>query len=78
MGGETMQVIFESGRLLSLVQRQLVAHQLPNVFRVIAQSRLLLQAAALRIRMDEEAREIDRLQKRGSERLADRIEASIQ
>jgi len=42
------------------------------------QSRLLLQAAALRIRMDEEAREIDRLQKRGSERLADLLESASQ
>jgi hypothetical protein len=42
------------------------------------QSRLLLQGAALRIRMDEEAREIDRLQRRGSERLPDLLEAASQ
>ncbi|MFI5166628.1 MAG: hypothetical protein ACHQQS_08420 [Thermoanaerobaculales bacterium] len=42
------------------------------------QSRLLLRAAALRIRMDEEAHEIDRLQKRGSDRLPDLLEAAAQ
>jgi len=40
--------------------------------------RLWLQAAALRLRMDEEAREIDRLQKRGSERLAEILERGSQ
>jgi hypothetical protein len=36
--------------------------------------RLWVYGAALRVRMDEEAREIDRLQKRGSERLAEVLE----
>ncbi len=36
--------------------------------------RLFLSGAALRVRMDEEAREIDRLQKRGSERLQEVLE----
>ncbi len=43
--------------------------------------RLFLHSAALRVRLDEEAREIDRLQRRGSERLADLLEratASLQ
>jgi len=40
--------------------------------------RLWVHAAALRVRMDEEAREIDRLQKRGSERLAEVLERSSQ
>jgi len=42
---------------------------------------LLLQGAALRVRMDEEAKEIDRLQRRGSEKLAEVLEratASLQ
>lgn len=42
---------------------------------------LLLQAAALRVRMDEEAKEIDRLQRRGSDKLAEVLEratASLQ
>ena len=38
--------------------------------------RLFLNGAALRVRMDEEAREIDRLQKRGSERLVEVLERS--
>ena len=33
-----------------------------------------MQATALRVRLDEEAREIDRLRKRGSERLAELLE----
>jgi hypothetical protein len=41
-------------------------------------ARLLVQAAALRTRMDEEAREIDRLQKQGSEHLADLLEHASQ
>ncbi|MBZ5587870.1 MAG: hypothetical protein LAO05_04850 [Acidobacteriia bacterium] len=41
-------------------------------------ARLLVQAAALRIRMDDEAREIDRLQKRGSEHLAETLERASQ
>ncbi len=41
-------------------------------------ARLLVQAAALRIRMDDEAREIDRLQKRGSEHLAEALERASQ
>jgi len=36
--------------------------------------RLFVNGAALRVRMDEEAREIDRLQKRGSERLMEVLE----
>ncbi|MEW6337876.1 MAG: hypothetical protein AB1625_10820 [Acidobacteriota bacterium] len=40
--------------------------------------RLLLDAAALRVRMDEEAREIDRLQRRGSDRLGDVLERATQ
>jgi hypothetical protein len=36
--------------------------------------RLFLNGAALRVRMDEEAREIDRLQKRGSDRLLEVLE----
>lgn len=40
--------------------------------------RLFLQAAALRVRMDEEAREIDRLQRRESEHLVDQIERATQ
>jgi hypothetical protein len=36
--------------------------------------RLFLDGAALRVRMDEEAREIDRLQKRGSDRLQEVLE----
>jgi hypothetical protein len=40
--------------------------------------RLLLDAAALRVRMDEEAREIDRLQRRGSDRLGDLLERATQ
>ncbi|HPC82800.1 MAG TPA: hypothetical protein P5234_05655 [Thermoanaerobaculaceae bacterium] len=40
--------------------------------------RLLVLAAALRIRMDEEAREIDRLQRLGSEHLADLLERATQ
>ena len=40
--------------------------------------RLWVHGAALRVRMDEEAREIDRLQKRGSERLAEVLERSGQ
>jgi hypothetical protein len=40
--------------------------------------RLLLHAAALRVRLDEEAREIDRLQRRGSERLGDLLERATQ
>ncbi|HUK14586.1 MAG TPA: hypothetical protein VLW17_14910 [Thermoanaerobaculaceae bacterium] len=42
------------------------------------QGRLLLQAAALRIRMDEEAREIDRLHRSGSEHLPEILEAAAQ
>ena len=38
----------------------------------------LLQAAALRIRLDEEAREIDRLQKRGSEHFPEALERASQ
>jgi hypothetical protein len=41
-------------------------------------ARLLLQAAALRIRLDEEAREIDRLQKRASEQLPETLERASQ
>jgi len=41
-------------------------------------ARLLVQATALRIRMDDEAREIDRLQRRGSEHLADTLERASQ
>jgi hypothetical protein len=41
-------------------------------------ARLLVQAAALRIRMDDEAREIDRLQRRGSEHLAETLEHASQ
>ncbi len=41
-------------------------------------ARLLVQAAALRIRMDDEAREIDRLHRRGSEHLADTLERGSQ
>jgi hypothetical protein len=41
-------------------------------------ARQLLQAAALRIRLDEEAREIDRLQKRGSEHLPETLERASQ
>lgn len=40
--------------------------------------RLLAQAAALRIRLEEEAREIERLQKLGSEHLADLLESVTQ
>ena len=40
--------------------------------------RLWVHGAALRVRLDEEAREIDRLQKRGSERLAEVLERSSQ
>jgi hypothetical protein len=36
--------------------------------------RLFVNGAALRVRMDEEAREIDRLQKRGSEKLLESLE----
>lgn len=41
-------------------------------------SRLLAQSAALRVRLDEEAREIERLQKLGSEHLADLLERVTQ
>ena len=41
-------------------------------------ARLLVHAAALRIRMDEEAREIDRLQRRGSEHLGETLERASQ
>jgi hypothetical protein len=41
-------------------------------------ARLLVQAAALRIRMDDEAREIDRLERRGSEHLAETVERASQ
>ena len=41
-------------------------------------ARLLVQAAALRVRMDEEAGEIDRLHKQGSEHLADLLERASQ
>ena len=41
-------------------------------------ARLLVQAAALRIRMDDEAREIDRLHRRGSEHLAETLERASQ
>jgi len=41
-------------------------------------ARLLVQAAALRIRMDDEAREIDRLEKRGSEHLSETLERASQ
>jgi hypothetical protein len=40
--------------------------------------RLWVNGAALRVRMDEEAREIERLQKRGSERLAEVLERGSQ
>ncbi|MGE5236692.1 MAG: hypothetical protein ACM3O7_10110 [Acidobacteriota bacterium] len=40
--------------------------------------RLLFHAAALRVRLDEEAREIDRLQRRGSDRLPDLLERATQ
>jgi hypothetical protein len=40
--------------------------------------RLWVNGAALRVRMDEEAREIERLQKRGSERLAEMLERGSQ
>jgi hypothetical protein len=40
--------------------------------------RLWMHAAALRVRMDEEAREIDRLQKRGSDRLAEVLDRGSQ
>jgi hypothetical protein len=39
---------------------------------------LLLQAAALRIRLDDEAREIDRLEKRGSEHFPEALERAAQ
>lgn len=39
---------------------------------------LFLQAAALRVRLDEEAKEIDRLQRRGSDRLAEVLERATQ
>ena len=58
--------------------RQMVDGQVPAGSLNGEQSRLLLQAAALRIRMDEEAREIDRLQKRGSDRLPDLLESASQ
>ncbi len=46
---------------------------------LVAQRQLLLfQAAALRVRMDEEAKEIDRLQRRGSEKLAEVLERATQ
>ena len=38
----------------------------------------LLQAAALRIRLDDEAREIDRLQKRGSDHFPEALERASQ
>ncbi|HVN30441.1 MAG TPA: hypothetical protein VMT45_00495 [Thermoanaerobaculaceae bacterium] len=41
-------------------------------------ARHLLQAAALRIRLDDEAREIDRLQKRSSEHLSETLERASQ
>jgi len=41
-------------------------------------ARLLVQAAALRIRMDDEAREIERLQRRGSEHVAETLERASQ
>jgi hypothetical protein len=41
-------------------------------------SALLLQAAALRIRLDDEAREIDRLQRRGSDHLPETLERASQ
>jgi hypothetical protein len=40
--------------------------------------RLLFHGAALRVRLDEEAREIDRLRRRGSDRLADLLERATQ
>ena len=40
--------------------------------------RLWMYGAALRVRMDEEAREIDRLQRRGSDRLAEVLEHGTQ
>lgn len=39
---------------------------------------LFLQGAALRVRLDEEAKEIDRLQRRGSDRLAEVLERATQ
>ncbi len=41
-------------------------------------ARLLVQGAALRIRMDEEAREIDRLHRRGSDHLSETLERATQ
>ncbi len=41
-------------------------------------ARLFLQSAALRVRMDEEAREIERLQRRDSEHLGDQLERATQ
>jgi len=58
--------------------RQLVEGDAPAGSLAGEQGRLLLQAAALRIRMDEEAREIDRLHRSGSEHLPEILEAAAQ
>ncbi|HNX51329.1 MAG TPA: hypothetical protein PLS53_07105 [Thermoanaerobaculaceae bacterium] len=59
--------------LQALMRQRAVAGTLAD-----ERARLLVQAAALRSRMDEESREIDRLQKQGSEHLADLLERASQ
>ncbi len=58
--------------------RRLLDGQPPSASIGYERARLLVQAAALRIRMDEEAREIDRLHRRGSDHLAETLERGSQ
>jgi hypothetical protein len=52
--------------------------KLPPGSLAAERAKLILQATALRIRMDEEAREIERLQRRSSEHLQDLLERATQ
>ncbi len=58
--------------------RRLLDGQPPSASIAYERARLLVQAAALRIRMDEEAREVDRLFRRGSDHLAETLERASQ
>ena len=56
---------------------QSLQHRRPSAGTLAAErTRLLILAAAFRVRMDEEAFEIDRLQRRGSEHLVDLLDAA--
>lgn len=55
----------------------LEARDTPGSLRA-ERAKILLHAAALRIRLDDEAREIDRLQKRGSEHFPEALERASQ